>query len=114
MLIFVIDDERIALLELCETIQSSVSDAQIESFNNPSQALARIRSDNVRPEVVFSDIRMPGMDGLELAVRIKTLSPDTNIIFVTGYSDYALSAFKVHANGYLMKPATPEQISEEL
>ena len=114
MLFFAIDDERIALLELCETIQSAVPDAQTESFNDPSEALMRIRRDNARPDAVFSDIRMPGMDGLELAVRIKTLSPDTKIIFVTGYSDYALSAFKVHANGYLMKPVTPGQITEEL
>ena len=114
MLIFVIDDERIALMELCETIQSAVSDARIESFTDPFKALEQIRSYNARPDAVFSDIRMPGMDGLELAVRIKTISPDTEIVFVTGYSDYALRAFKVHASGYLMKPVTPEQVTEEL
>lgn len=63
---------------------------------------------------MFSDISMPGMDGLELAVRIKVHSPDTKIIFVTGYSDFALRAFEVHANGYLMKPVLPAQITAEL
>lgn len=114
MLIFAIDDEKIALLELCETIQKALPDARIKSFTDPRRALDCIRKENARPDVVFSDIRMPGTDGLELAVRIKSHSPDTKIIFVTGYSEYAVPAFKVHANGYLLKPVTPEQVAEEI
>ena len=114
MLIFAIDDEKIALLELCETIQKALVNAEIESFTNPNRAIERIRTEKARPDVVFSDIRMPGMNGLELAMRIKTHSPDTKIIFVTGYSEYAVPAFRVHANGYLLKPVLPNQIKEEI
>ena len=57
---------------------------------------------------------MPGLTGLEFAVRLKTLSPDTRIIFVTAYSEYAIAAFKVHAHGYLMKPLMVEDVVEEL
>ena len=114
MLAFVIDDEEVALEELSDAVKEALPDACIKRFNRAAEALRSIREDNDRPDVVFSDIRMPGMDGLELAVRIKTHSPDSRIIFVTGYTDYAYKAFKVHASGYLLKPVLPEQIREEM
>lgn len=114
MSVYAIDDEKIALYELCETIQQALPQVQIERFTDPEAALQKLRESCVRPDIVFSDIRMPGMDGLELAVRVKTHSPDTKVIFVTGYSQYAMDAFRAHANGYLMKPVTPEQITEEI
>lgn len=114
MQIFAIDDEIIALDELCDAIKKAVPDADIRSFRRANDALREIKENGARPDAVFSDIRMPGMDGLELAVRIKTHSPGTKIIFVTGYSNYALSAFRVHASGYLMKPVSPESVAEEI
>ena len=114
MLVFVIDDEAVALDDLYDAVREALPDAEIKKFHRASGALRCIREDGDRPDAVFSDIRMPGMDGLEMAVRIKMYSPDTKIIFVTGYSDYALNAFRVHASGYLMKPVLPSQITEEL
>jgi two-component SAPR family response regulator len=66
------------------------------------------------PDIVFSDIELPGMNGLDLAVRIKQLAPMTKIIFVTGYSQYALEAYQQHINGYVLKPIDTEQIRQEL
>ena len=114
MLIFAIDDEKIALSELVDAINKALPSADTESFLRSSDALKRIKTEEARPDVVFSDIRMPGLDGLQLAVEIKKYSPDTKIVFVTGYSEYAMDAFKVHANGYLMKPVLPENITEEM
>lgn len=114
MLIYTIDDEKIALDELTDAVKTALPDAQIKQFKRAKAALNEIKEKEERPDAVFSDIRMPGIDGLELAVRVKTYSPDTKIIFVTGYSDYALKAFKVHAGGYLLKPVLPEHILEEL
>lgn len=57
---------------------------------------------------------MQGIDGLNLAVKIKSASPNTKIIYVTGYSQYAMDAFRVHANGYLLKPVQPDDIIEEI
>ena len=64
--------------------------------------------------MVFSDIELPGMNGLALAVKIKNAAPDARIIFVTGYDQYALEAFQMHAHGYVMKPVDAAAIREEL
>ena len=114
MLIYAIDDEKIQLLELQDAIKNALPEANVQLFQNANDALRTIENEGKRPDLVFSDIRMPGIDGLQLAVRIKTVSPDTKIIFVTGYSQYAMDAFRVHANGYLMKPVRPEDIIEEV
>lgn len=114
MLIYAIDDEKIALSELSEAIKTAIPDAEVKEITRPREALLRLQTKGERPALVFSDIRMPQTDGLELAVTIKRASPNTKIIFVTGYSEYALDAFRVHANGYLLKPVTAESIRKEI
>ncbi len=114
MLIFAIDDEPKMLDMLHTSIAEAEQGAEIMDFGKSSEVLDAIEKRQLRPDIVFSDIRMPGIDGLELAVKIKTYSPNTKIIFVTGYSDYALDAFEIHANGYIMKPIESERIRAEI
>ena len=54
------------------------------------------------------------MSGLEVAKQLKLWNPKINIIFVTAYDQYMLSAYKLRISGYLMKPVTKEDIAEEL
>ncbi len=63
-------------------------------------------------DVAFLDIVMPGMNGLELAQGIKKLKGRTNIVFVTGHSEYALEAHMLYASGFLMKPVSKEDVQE--
>ena len=56
---------------------------------------------------------MPGMDGIELAIRIRKMKPETAVIFLTAYSQYAVQAFSLHASGYLMKPVDREKLAAE-
>lgn len=65
-------------------------------------------------DVAILDIEMFGLNGIELAKQCKEIDPNIRIIFLTGYSDYAVSAFKVRASGYLLKPASDAEIQEEL
>ena len=67
-----------------------------------------------KPDIVWLDVVMPGMDGLEMAAEIRQLSPDSNIVFVTGHPGYALDAFGVHASGYVLKPVTKEKLAGEI
>jgi two-component SAPR family response regulator len=111
--ILTIDNERLALQSLNDAILNVEPDAELSSYRKVSEALKAVEQEGYRPEAAFMDIEMPGMTGIELAGRIKKASPGTWIIFVTGFSSYALDAFSVHASGYIMKPVTPERIREE-
>lgn len=82
------------------------------SAESGSKALEVIRRSGA--DVVFLDIEMPDMNGLETAKHIRILSPKTNIVFVTGYSEYALEAFALYASAYLLKPVTEHQLREAL
>ena len=114
MLIFAIDDEPKMLKNLHKAIEMAAPNAEIMDFSLRTEALKAITDQNLKPHIVFSDIRMPKLDGLEFAVSIKNVSPNTKIVFVTGYSEYAVEAFSIKANGYLMKPVKPEDIRREI
>lgn len=114
MKILTIDNERLALGLLNDAITQTAPEAELTSFTRVSEALRAVEQGGYRPDVAFLDIEMPVMTGIELASRIKKASPLTWLIFVTGYSQFALEAFSVHAIGYLLKPVTPQRIAEEL
>lgn len=113
MRIFVLDDEPLALRASERAIKEAVPEAEILSFQYAKDALQAAEKGKC-PDVAFSDIEMAGLSGLEFALRLKRISPNTRVIFVTAYSEYAVEAFRLHANGYILKPLTPERIREEL
>ena len=114
MMIFAIDDEPKALRVLCRCVEEAAPGTELRAFDKAADALDAIRTGGLHPDIVFSDIEMPGASGLEFAVALKTASPDTRVVFVTAFSQYALDAFRVRAQGYIMKPLTPELVREEL
>ena len=65
-------------------------------------------------DVAFLDINMRGIGGLGLAEKLMELHSGCKIIFCTGYDEYAVSAFQLHASGYLIKPITPEAVQKEI
>lgn len=114
MLIFAVDHEPTMLRDSGRAIRTAAPEAELMCFELAADALAAIRDRGLCPDIVFSAIEMPGISGLEFAVALRTVSPDTRIVFVTAYTHYALDAFQVHAQGYLIKPLTPEQVRAEL
>ena len=114
MLIYAIDDEDNMLKLLHRAIAGAAPAAQLRDFPLGSDALEAIRRGEAKPDVVFCDIEMPPPTGLDFALALKTLSPDTKIVFVTGYSEYAAEAYRLHARGYIMKPVREERVREEL
>jgi two-component system LytT family response regulator len=114
MKILTTDNEKSALNILNRAILEVVPDAELRSFTRASASVKEVVDNGFLPDAAFLDIEMPGMTGIELAGRIKKASPRTWIVFVTGFSQYALDAYSVHAGGYLMKPVTPERVREEL
>lgn len=106
------DDEWILLDELTKAVSASPDISSVKSFSHCQEALDCINKEEI--DIAFLDIHMRGMTGLELAEKIKEKQPECKIIFCTGYDEYALEAFKLHALGYLMKPITAEAVQNEI
>ncbi len=68
-------------------------------------------AEELEPDVVLLDIRMPGMDGLEAARRMAALAEPPAVIFTTAYEHHALEAFDAQAAGYLLKPVRRERLA---
>ena len=112
MHILATDDEQSALNILIGAIQEAVPLATVHGFRNPLEALEFMKETPC--EVAFLDIQMREMSGIVLARKLKELYPKLNIIFVTGYSQYANEAFALHASGYVYKPVTADKIVVEM
>ncbi len=113
MLIYAVEDEKIVLEEIRDTLLEAVEGINVRTFMRAAKALEAIRLGD-KPDVVFLDIEMPGISGLEFVVDVKKILPDIRIVFITGYEKYAVRAFKLKVHGYLMKPLTVEDVREEL
>ena len=99
--VMIVDDEKLALSRLKRLLnENGVED--ITAFDNPIEALKEITK--TRFDVVFLDISMPNITGLELADSIIQIEPKTFIVFQTAYEEFALEAFKNGGMGYLVKP----------
>ena len=114
MQIFLIDDEASARNSMERVVREARPEAEISVFSRGQAALDAIETEGLRPDVVFSDIQMPGLSGLSLAVRLRSLCPTAKVVFVTGYNEYAVEAYRLHAYGYVMKPLKPDRVREEL
>ena len=114
MTIFAIDDEPKALRLLHDAIAEAEPGARIADFTEGGEALDAIREQGPTPDVVFSDIELPGMTGLAFAVELKKLAPQAKIVFVTGFPKYATDAFRLHVSGYIVKPVYADRVREEL
>jgi two-component SAPR family response regulator len=109
---FVIDDEKYALDRISRELKTAAPEAEVSAFSDPNVLLEYAKENPC--DVAFLDVRMGSMTGVELAKRLREIIPKLNVIFVTGYDEYANEAMKLHASGYLMKPVTAEDISAEL
>lgn len=112
MRFLVIDDEPLILSGLVDALHGARPEAEILSFQWPEDVLEAAKKQPA--DVAFLDIQIGGMTGLQLAVELKKIRPDIRIIFVTGYSQYAVDAFAIHATGYLLKPVEKEDVEREL
>ena len=112
MIAIAVDDEILMLGALVAAIKASPDISKVSQFTGCEEALAFVKENPV--DVAFLDINMRGMGGLALAEKIIGFYPDCRIVFCTGYEEYAIPAFKLHASGYLMKPVSAKDVQEEI
>ena len=112
MLAIAVDDEILMLGALVAAIKASPDISEVVPFSGCDEALAFAKENPV--DVAFLDIHMRGMGGLALAEKIIGLCPDCKVVFCTGYEEYAIPAFKLHAAGYLLKPVSAQDVQAEI
>ena len=112
MIAIAVDDEVLMLGALVAAISASPDITEVVKFSDCEEALEYVKNNYV--DIAFLDINMRGMGGLSLAEKIVGFCPDCKIVFCTGYEEYAISAFKLHASGYLMKPIAAEDVQSEI
>ena len=108
--IAVCDDEAIIREQITQFVKKSVPDSRIETYATGEELLAADKNF----DLVFLDIQMEGISGMEAARALRAKREDTILIFVTGSKEYVLDAFDVSAFHYLLKPLIKEKLDEVL
>ncbi len=112
MKLLLVDDEHLARERLLRLLKKAQPEAQILQASSGAAAL-KIVHDSA-PDLIFLDIRMPGMDGIEVASQLNTLEQAPAVIFCTAYDEYALEALKHQAVAYLLKPVRAAELTQAL
>jgi len=106
-------DDALPVMEdtvaMCEKLPQITS---VAGFTRPKEALEWMETHSV--DLALLDIDMPEINGLMLAQQVKWKYPDTKIIFLTAFQQYAVEAIKLRASGYLLKPVSLEDLEEEV
>jgi two-component system response regulator YesN len=108
--VMIIDDEYIILDGLSSFPWNDYGCELVATAQNGAEGLNKLQEKD--PDLVFTDIKMPQMDGLEFAQKARKNKPDLRIVFLTGYEnfDYAQQAIRVSASEYLLKPMDFEKL----
>lgn len=108
--VLAVDDEKPALDELAYLLRADPRVGEVRTASDAAAALRVLEEHFV--QAVFLDIRMPGLDGLELARVLGRFAEAPAVVFVTAHEDAAVDAFAVQAVDYLLKPLRPERLAE--
>ncbi|MHB8092304.1 MAG: sigma-54-dependent transcriptional regulator [Syntrophales bacterium] len=108
--ILIVDDEKNIRLTLSQVLETL--GAEIDTAANGEEALTKLKGREFG--LVLLDIRMPGMDGMEILRRVREIRPDIRVIMITAYGtiESAIEAMKLGAADFLQKPFDPEEIRE--
>lgn len=106
-----IDDEELARAHLSKMLRL----AGVEIVGEGESGVDALNLvEAFQPDVLFLDIQMPDMTGLQAAAAIENFGNPPKVVFVTGYSDYAIEAFERRAFDYLIKPVSPDRLEKTL
>src|SRR6202047_4147668 len=106
----IIEDEPLASQYLAKLLDET---CQVEVVGSATESEAGLRlCAELRPDVVFVDIGLPGKDGVSLATQLAMLPQPPRLVFTTGNPNRATDAFRLGAVDYLLKPLDPEQVTD--
>jgi DNA-binding LytR/AlgR family response regulator len=110
--VLAVDDEPPALDELAYLLRADPRVARVHTAADATEALRVLRDTDI--DAVFLDIRMPGLDGMELARVLRRFARPPAIVFVTAYDDGAVDAFDLGVTDYVRKPVRGDRLAESL
>lgn len=110
--VLAVDDERPALDDLARLLRASPRVRQVDTATSGAEAFAKIAERAY--DALFVDVRMPELDGVELARVLRRFGQPPPVVFVTAYPDAAVDAFELRAVDYLMKPVARQRLEETL
>jgi DNA-binding LytR/AlgR family response regulator len=110
--VLVVDDEPPAREDLAYLLRQHPRVGTVTTAGDATEALRRLRDGSF--DALFLDIRMPGLDGLELARVLSRFAHPPDIVFVSAYENHAVEAFELAAVDYLLKPVRPERLSDAI
>jgi DNA-binding LytR/AlgR family response regulator len=108
-----VDDERPALEDLVRMLEASRGVDAVEAAASAAEALVAL-GDDAAFDALFLDVRMPGLDGLELARVLRRFERPPGVVFVSAFDHFAVDAFEVAALDYLVKPVSRRRLDEAL
>ncbi len=107
-----VDDEQPQLEDLARLLRASPSVLEVECASDGREALAKVASQ--RYDAIFLDVRMPDLDGLELARVLRRFATAPQLVFVSAYDEAAVEAFELRALDYLRKPVARRRVEEAI
>lgn len=107
-----VDDEAPALEDLAYLLRADARLSKVLLASGAAEALRLLEAETI--DVVFLDIHMPGLDGLDVARVLARFAHPPAVVFVTAYDDHAVDAFELRAVDYLMKPVRQERLAEAI
>ena len=110
--ILVVDDHQVVREGLRHMLELEADMEVVGEAGNAKEALAQVES--LSPEIILMDIKMPGVDGIELTRQIKEKQPSCNIIMLTLYDEYLAKAIEAGAVGYLLKDIKREELTRAI
>lgn len=108
MKIIILDNHKLIIAEIRRQVLSVLPGAECICFTKQREAIEYVKNNHV--DVALLDIDMPGLNGIEVAELMCRINPRLNIIFVTGYPEYALQAFSVPVSDFIVKPVSEEAL----
>ncbi len=113
MKIIAVDDEALQLETIMEYITDLYPEASVSGFTKVSDVLKHMETETA--DVAILDIHLPGnINGINLGQMLRQKNRRIKLLYCTGYSQYAMDAYKMHANGYLRKPVQKEELAKEM
>lgn len=112
--IAVCDDEEIVCIKLISLVKAYFDKIKRAVWIADFRSGNGLLKSNIRFDIIFMDIDMPELNGIETAIKLRNWDVNSKIIYVTNYNNYKSSAYKVHAFDYIKKPVEPKAIQDTL